>query len=292
MEKIGISKLYFREDLDHSLTTVVIDFRAQVENSIFSLFCNRLPVEIREAQPIRVRGVLNEVKLTYLSYLNILFLLFKDSNLNIKVFNVKKEHSSYTRLQISFSFLNVLDNFRHLLNTIYNKMPGTSGTGIRPLIFSSEDDYLSHPYLCIDSYSELRIFFDFIVPKLNEYNDEFLSYSNKYGKLSIKINYKNIFLDLWNHFTLNRHYNGSQKYNYLKKKIPNRTRQILWACIILSISLIAVCGIILISFNSGSMIVFNVLTITLIVIDVILYEALSRLKIFKVRGRKPNNKLR
>ena len=202
MEKIRLSKkqINFKEKIEKYVIKYVIEFKADFDKSILNNFSQGLTLNTEKAQINDIEKILTESKLTYKSYYNFLFVLFKNSYFTIKISNVKKKLISFLRMEISLDFRNMLQNFRYLLNILYNKMYKRAGYSKELLNFNFKYSDPFAPYPRITSYPELRKFFDLIIPKLNEYNKNFLYYSKKYAELSIKINYKEVILDLWNYF--------------------------------------------------------------------------------------------
>ena len=199
-----------------------IDFPTTIDNSLGDSFRLGLPFKVKKVQNEEIKEILTETKLTHKSYYNFLFLLFKNFQSIITVDNIKKNSTPFTRIELSFNFRKVLKNFRYLLNTIYNEMYNKPEKNQELLNFELEKYNPSYPFHHVASYPEIREFFDFIIPKLNEHNKKFLYYSRKHVKLNIKINYEEVITNLCVYFRQHKHAKKSRKREDLKLQLSKQ----------------------------------------------------------------------
>ena len=222
MKKRQFEPLRNQINLQENIIKYTINFPTTIDNSLGDSLRFGLPFKVKKAQNEGIKEILTETKLTHESYYNFLFLLFRDSQIIITVDNNKKNSTPFTRIELSFNFRKFIKNFRYLLNTMYNEMHDKPEKSQELLNFELEKYNPSYPFHHVASYPRIREFFDFMIPKLNEYNKRFLYYSRKHARLSIKINHEEVITDLCTYFRQHKHVKKSRKRVDLKLQLSKQ----------------------------------------------------------------------
>lgn len=226
IKKSLFEPLRYQINFRENIIKYTIDFPATIENSLGDSLRFGFPFKVKKVQNEGIKEILAETKLTHESYHDFLFSLFKNARIVITVDNIKKGSTSFVRIEFSFNYRRVLKNFRYLLNILYNEMHDRPEKSQKLLNFELKKYNPSFPYHRVASYPEIREFFDFMIPKLNEYNKKFLYYSRKHSRLSVKINYGEVIKDLCTYFRRHKYVKKSRRMEGLELQLSKQHKEI------------------------------------------------------------------
>ena len=193
------------ENSEKGYITLRVNLLNNLELSVLENFGIIKYVEMAKKDNKNIENILSEKTLTFRSYFNFILLLFVKSDLKIEeygVINSNNKNKLVKNFGISFNKEEVNKNLARNLNFLYQKKNQTS----KIFHFNLKE---------FPQYPNLREFFDSIIPKLTRYNENYISYNKMHSKLSITMDYKEIFVELW-------HFFRQEKYLKISRRIDQR----------------------------------------------------------------------
>ncbi len=196
------------ENSEKGYINLRVNLLDNLESSVLENFGIIFLVEMAKKDNKNIENILSEKTLTFRSYLNFILLLFVKSDLKIKEYGVIDSNNKtklVNNFGISFNKEEVNENLARNLNFLYQKKNQTSE------IF----DFNLKEF---PQYPNLREFFDFIIPKLTRYNENYILYKKIHSKLSITTDYKEIFVELW-------HFFRQEKYLKILRRVEKKDKK-------------------------------------------------------------------
>lgn len=196
------------ENSEKGYINLRVNLLDNLESSVLENFGIIFLVEMAKKDNKNIDNILSEKTLTFRSYFNFILLLFVKSDLKIKesgVIDSNNKTKLVSNFGISFNKEEVNENLARNLNFLYQKKNQTSE------IF----DFNLKEF---PQYPNLREFFDFIIPKLTRYNENYILYKKIHSKLSITTDYKEIFVELW-------HFFRQEKYLKILRRVEKKDKK-------------------------------------------------------------------
>ena len=127
----------------------------------------------------------------------------------------------------------------------------------------------SFPYHHVASYPEIREFFDYVIPKLNEYNKKFLYYSRKHSRLSVKINHGEVIKDLCTYFRQHKYVKKSRRMEDLELQLSKQHKEMF----IIMASITKLCILAFLNFPFYLIIILMMIPVILYIVYFIYHES-------------------